>query len=412
MAFSQKIDDAPYPLVSDEIAVRRFVLGVSLLNCASQLGATVTARTYDRIRRIAGALPRVVDDLAQHYGLYYDEIQVSITPISLIGHSLSAHDLAAVASAVDAAARDTGVDSVYGFSSVGPIDAQLGATSLADALPFIIASTERVHASVDYSTLAGGVHLPAATAYSRAVREIGNLSATTHNHFLRVAGACYSPNTLLFHDVRKPDVVASVEVSCLSEVVNRIDAQDGEWDLREINRDIQQIARRQYRAARLITDRFAERMTQRSGTRVWNGQAIVTTAPAGRSEERDQALAALRRLSRGSASAASLSVAAAAVDRDRSGARLSAHLSPADVVEDRDMEVENTPTAGTLGVSHDLAFVGSDADTDEIRHVFVEHALSNQNHGRPFSIVLLDADGDGNIHLPGFGVRSMNEPAG
>ncbi|MBT8399095.1 MAG: DUF711 family protein, partial [Rhodothermia bacterium] len=195
----------PLPSV-DAIEVRRLNLGISLLDCASQLGATVTARAYDKIRRVAGAIRGVADDLAEHYGFSFDEVQISVTPLSLIAHSLSEHELASVASAIDAAARDTGVDAVYGCSSIGPIGAQRGATALANALPSIIASTERVHASLDCTTPAGGVHTPAAIAYSRVVREIGDLSLSTPAHFLRIVAAPYCPDTLLFHDVRKPDV--------------------------------------------------------------------------------------------------------------------------------------------------------------------------------------------------------------
>ncbi|MBT8401469.1 MAG: hypothetical protein KJO98_13405, partial [Rhodothermia bacterium] len=185
-----------------------------------------------------------------------------------------------------------------------------------------------------------------------------------------------------------------------NEILARVDALSDEWDLTRIASDVQQIASRQYRAASFVADRFAEAMTERSGTKVWGGRALVTTTPVGLPEKRDLASEALEQLRGRSPSRAWTSVVAAAVDRGVLAARTAIRNSPKGAVDVGSDRRDSVPATAELGTARDLLLLRSDASAEEIANAFVEHVLSRQTPIEPISIVLAEAGVDGKLDLP------------
>ncbi len=157
--------------------VRTITLGLSLAGCAHESVDETARRVYDRVTSVAENLVNVSEALACEYGVPIVNQRVSVTPVAQIASACTAEDLTPIASALDRAACEVGVDFIGGFSAlvhkgIGDADRRLIAS-----IPDALASTSRLCASVNVATTRAGINMDAVLAMARAVRATAEKTA-------------------------------------------------------------------------------------------------------------------------------------------------------------------------------------------------------------------------------------------
>ena len=403
MTLSALMDDLDGFFDAGDLDVRRVTLGVSLLDCASQLRATVAARAYDKVRRTAGAFRRAVDDVAAYYGFGCEENSVAVTPISVVADSLPVHDLTAVAQALDAAAVEADVATVRGFATIGSVEGRGGCRSLAEAIPGVVASTKRVFASIDCGT-EPNIDLASIRAYARVVKTISELSVATADYFLRVQCGPSGWDTCLYHPIEGPEASISVEISCARQIVELLkDAPEGptmsERERNDLVHSVRLIALRRARAAQFIRDRIVESMAGHSGTTVSPGAARVSSALTGMPSERSDDARTRRQLLAQPHLCSLADVVTDAIWR--------ANLTAGDNIPgpaSRSSRADGQRCASCFSDFGSPIVVPREASADEIVMEVLERLAARPDQSQaPVSVLCVDAAPDEQVELPGFG---------
>ncbi|MFA7628628.1 MAG: PFL family protein [Candidatus Dojkabacteria bacterium] len=164
-------------LQMEHLDIRTVTLGISLLDCAGGDGPSTAAAVKAKLLRLAGRLVPEADRLGAELGIPIINKRIAVTPVSLLGGTLSADDLHGIGLALDEAAAETGVDFIGGFSAL----VQKGATPqeerLLEVMPRTLAATSRLCASVNLADTRSGINMDAVAAMGRIIKDIAAATA-------------------------------------------------------------------------------------------------------------------------------------------------------------------------------------------------------------------------------------------
>ncbi len=164
-------------LQEENLDVRTVTLGINLLDCA-HAGATETAALVgQKIRRCAGNLVRVCDDLTTRYGLRVVNKRLAVSPVSQLLEGKPACAAVTIAEALDEAAADVAVDLIGGFTALVQKGITPGERALIESLPAVLAGTRRVCASVNIGTTKAGINVDAVRLVSGTILRIAAATA-------------------------------------------------------------------------------------------------------------------------------------------------------------------------------------------------------------------------------------------
>ena len=199
--------------------IRTITLGLSLLDCADPDPAACARKIYDKICRSARQLVPTGEAIEKELGIPIVNKRISVTPISLVGASSRTDDFSVFARAMDAAAREVGVNFIGGFSALVHKGMTSGDIRLIRSIPEALASTELVCSSVNVGSTKAGINMDAVALMGRIIKETAArtadqggvgcaklvvfCNAVEDNPFM--AGA--------FHGVGEPESVINVGVS-------------------------------------------------------------------------------------------------------------------------------------------------------------------------------------------------------
>ena len=148
--------------------IRTITLGINLLDCSDQDAQRCGQRVYDKICRTARSLVRVGESIERELGVPIVNKRISVTPVSMICQG----DPRPIARWLDKAAHEMGVNFLGGYSAL----MQKGATSadqrLMDSIPEVMATTERLCASVNVGSTKAGLNM-------NAIRDMGEIIKRT-----------------------------------------------------------------------------------------------------------------------------------------------------------------------------------------------------------------------------------------
>ena len=239
MHFSaQEIVETIRMVQMENLDIRTITLGVSLRDCAHSDPATVAARAYDKICRVASRLIPAGEEIEREYGIPIINKRVSVTPIAMVIDTDDPEGYVDIARALDRAAHEVGVNFLGGFSALVHKGMTRGDRALIAAIPEALSVTGRVCASVNVGSTRAGINMDAvrvmgevikATAAKTGERDgigcaklVVFCNAVDDNPFM--AGA--------FHGIGEPDAVVNVGVSgpgvVLSAVSKEPDADFGQ----------------------------------------------------------------------------------------------------------------------------------------------------------------------------------------
>jgi uncharacterized protein (UPF0210 family) len=250
---------------TEQLDIRTITLGISLFDCVSEAGATLCRNVFDKVTTVAKDLHRVSAELTREFGLPIINNRIAVTPVSLIAGRSTGNDLLQLAQTLDSAAQAVSVDFIGGFSAhvekgMTAVDANLIA-----ALPQVLASTERLCASVNIGSTRAGLNMDAIAEMGRTIKRTAELTAAAGSigcAKLVVFCNAVEDNPFMagaFHGASEADCVVNVGVSGPGVVYRAIKAA-GDVDFGTLTAIIRRTAFKITRAGELVGRAAASRL--------------------------------------------------------------------------------------------------------------------------------------------------------
>ncbi len=214
--------------------IRTITMGISLRDCAHPDIGECARRVYDKICRRAERLVATGEAIESEYGIPIVNKRISVTPIAMVAESSESADYARLARALDAAARECGVNFIGGYSALVHKGCTVGDERLIASIPEALASTELVCSSVNVATTKAGINMDAVARMGRIIKETAARTADRDGlgcAKLVVFANAVEDNPFMagaFHGVGEPECVINVGVSGPGVVHAALKAVPGE----------------------------------------------------------------------------------------------------------------------------------------------------------------------------------------
>ena len=214
--------------------IRTITMGISLRDCAHPEIDECARRVYDKICRRAEKLVATGEAIESEYGIPIVNKRISVTPIAMVAESCESADYARLARAMDAAARECGVNFIGGYSALVHKGCTVGDERLIASIPEALAATELVCSSVNVATTKAGINMDAVARMGRIIKETAARTADRDGlgcAKLVVFANAVEDNPFMagaFHGVGEPECVINVGVSGPGVVHAALKAVPGE----------------------------------------------------------------------------------------------------------------------------------------------------------------------------------------
>ena len=250
----------------ETLDIRTTTLGISLLDCADPDLESACEKVYAKIVHHAKDLVPVAESVGADYGVPIVNKRIAVTPIAWVGAASGAEDLTPLARALEAAAREVGVDFIGGFSAYVEKGFTRADRALFDSIAPALAETERVCASVSLATTRAGINMDAVARFAAIVQDTARrtserggigcaklvcfANATADNPF--VAGAHVG--------IGEPETVLNVGVSGPGVVRSALERLGPEADLLAVAETVKRTAFKVSRVGELVGRETARRL--------------------------------------------------------------------------------------------------------------------------------------------------------
>lgn len=251
--------------------IRTITLGLNLRGCTHEDISVMSRKVYDRLTSAAANLVPVAEQLEREYGIPIINKRISVTPIAEICAATSACDLSPIARALDAAAKEVGVDFVGGFSALVHKGVTEADEKLMNSIPEALATTDYVCSSVNVGSTRAGINMDAIFKMAGIIKQAAELTkdkqcigagklvvfcnAVEDNPFM--AGA--------FHGSGEADAVVNVGVSGPGVVNAVLRDMPKDADLTSIAEAIKATAFKITRAGELMSREASKRLGVQKG---------------------------------------------------------------------------------------------------------------------------------------------------
>jgi hypothetical protein len=205
----------------ENLDVRTITLGISLLDCIDSDLNKVNEKIYNKITTLAKDLVTTGQDIEKNYCIPIVNKRISVTPIALIGGAAckTPDDFVTIAKTLDAAAKETGVNFIGGFSALVSKGMTTADENLIRSIPKALSVTERVCSSVNVGSTKTGINMDAVRLMGEIVKKTANLTKDQDSlGCAKLVVFCNAPddNPFMagaFHGVTEADAVINVGVS-------------------------------------------------------------------------------------------------------------------------------------------------------------------------------------------------------
>lgn len=251
--------------------IRTITLGLNLRSCTHEDITVMARKVYDRLTTAAADLVPTAEQLEREYGIPIINKRISVTPIAEICAATTAQDLSPIARALDAAAKEVGVDFVGGFSALVHKGVTEADEKLMNSIPEALATTDYVCSSVNVGSTRAGINMDAIFKMAGIIKETAKLTkdrqcigagklvvfcnAVEDNPFM--AGA--------FHGSGEADAVVNVGVSGPGVVNAVLRDMPKDADLTSIAEAIKATAFKITRAGELMSREASKRLGVQKG---------------------------------------------------------------------------------------------------------------------------------------------------
>lgn len=159
-------------ITENKLDVRTITMGISLRDCAHPNIKQFCQNVYEKITTSAEFLVRTGEEIEAEYGIPIINKRISVTPIAIVAEACRTDSYVPVAQALDAAAKEVGVNFIGGFSALVEKGYTNGDRILINSIPQALATTDRVCSSVNLASTKAGINMD-------CVREMGEIVKRT-----------------------------------------------------------------------------------------------------------------------------------------------------------------------------------------------------------------------------------------
>ena len=249
----------------ENLDIRTITMGISLFDCVSEDEDRLCQKIYDKITTRAEHLVQTGCDIEKEYGVPIVNKRVSVTPISLVGGSISPEGYLKIAHTLDRAAKTLGINFIGGFSALVQKGMTTGARNLISVIPEALAETDFVCSSVNVASTKAGINMDAIQLMGKTIKRAAYL--TRDNNSIGAAKLVVFANVPednpfmagAFHGIGEPETVINVGVSGPGVVSSAI-ARAGDCDLSELADVIKKTAFKITRVGQLVAGEAAKRL--------------------------------------------------------------------------------------------------------------------------------------------------------
>ena len=261
-------------LQSENLDVRTVTLGLNLLDCASHSLEKAKNKIYSRITHFAQNLVPVCDRIGEKYGIPVVNKRIAVSPMAVVGASLSSSQMVEIAKTLDAAAEEVNVDFIGGFSALVEKGMARGDRALIEAIPHALSNTGRVCASVNVATTRAGINMDAILLLGETIKKAAELTADADG--IACAKLCVFANIPqdvpfmagAYLGIGEADAVINVGVSgpgVVNKAIERALESRPDLDLGQLADIIKKTAYKVTRVGELIGREVAEALNTRFG---------------------------------------------------------------------------------------------------------------------------------------------------
>ena len=247
----------------ENLDIRTITMGISLYDCVSEDEDRLCDKIYDKITTSARDLVKVGGDIEKKYGIPIVNKRVSVTPISLVGGTLSPEGYFKVAKTLDRAANEIGINFIGGFSALVQKGMTKGAENLISTIPEALAETNLVCSSVNVASTKAGINMDAIKLMGSTIKRAAYLTKDRDSigcAKLVVFANVPEDNPFMagaFHGIGEPENVINVGVSGPGVVSSAIQ-RAGDCDLSELADVIKKTAFKITRVGQLVASEAAK----------------------------------------------------------------------------------------------------------------------------------------------------------
>ena len=200
-----------------KLDVRTITMGISLFNCVTDDEKLLCSRVYNRIARQAENLVKVGQSIEREFGVPIVNKRISVTPAALISGGIKHPEKLALS--LDAAAKETGVDFIGGYSALVHKAMTEADERLIRSIPEALSTTDVVCSSINIGSTRAGINMDAVRLMGEIIVETAR--ATADQDGLGCAKLVAFANAVednpfmagAFHGVGEGDVAINVGVS-------------------------------------------------------------------------------------------------------------------------------------------------------------------------------------------------------
>jgi len=252
-------------ITENKLDVRTITMGISLRDCAHPNIKQFCQNVYDKITTSAEFLVQTGEDIEAEYGIPIINKRISVTPISIAAEACRTDSYVPVAEALDAAAKEVGVNFIGGFSALVEKGYTNGDRILIKSIPQALSITDRVCSSINLASTKAGINMDCVREMGEIVKRTAELTrdrdalgcaklvifanAPGDNPFM--AGA--------FHGVGEAEKVISVGVSGPGVVKRALEDMKGA-DFSQVAETIKKTAFKITRVGQLVAQEASKRL--------------------------------------------------------------------------------------------------------------------------------------------------------
>ncbi len=163
-------------MIKDQhLDIRTVTLHVSLFDCISDSAKTTAANVKRKLNPLAKKLVATAANIEAKYGIPIVNKRLSVSPISLIGAASGGY--VEIAQALDEVAKDNGIDFIGGYTALVQKMMTPAEREFILTIPRVLASTDRVCASVNIGSTKAGINMDAVALMGEVIKETAKLTA-------------------------------------------------------------------------------------------------------------------------------------------------------------------------------------------------------------------------------------------
>lgn len=244
--------------------IRTVTLGISLRDCSDRNVQVAKQKVYEKILRYGSKHVQYAKEIERKYGISIANKRVSVTPVSIPFDSLGIEEFIEIASAMDKAAEEIGIDYIAGYSALVQKGMTNGEKNMIMSIPGALSSTKRVCSSVNVASTKAGINMDAILMMSDVIKKTAELTKDKDSiGCAKLVVFCNVPedNPFVagaFHGVSEPEIVLNVGISGPGVVLDAV-RETGRGDLSALAEAIKKTIFKITRAGELIGREVAQK---------------------------------------------------------------------------------------------------------------------------------------------------------